>query len=377
MVELKWIAAPVRETLFSLEKLSQMSHSIIQQRYFQSLLIFFLMIIQTSVVSAERAKIGVVIPLTGGASSNGQSIANSIKLAQEHFDPKEEVKFIFEDDQMQPRLTVGAVKKLISENTVDGLIVFGSPTSLAVNTLADSSKVPMIGMSVVDRVVQGKHFVVKHWVTAEKETELIKNQIHRLGYKTVAIVSTTNDAMLKLRDLFIQNDLAKVEINEEFAPNDIDFKTTALKIKTMRPDAVYVLLWAPQPGIFAKQLRQIGYSGPIFGAHNLEDPHEISASAGALYGAWYVTGDDRAGNNYYNTYKSRYGTLPANGGINGYDTAKMMIEGVASGDLNRYLHSVRNFEGAYGRYNSTDNNDFDIPAAIKHITSQGFKFQKE
>lgn len=331
-------------------------------------------LLNSSASFAEKRKIGVVLPLTGPASSNGQSIANSIKLASEKFDPANNLQFVLEDDQMQPSKTVAAVNKLIHQTGVSGLIVFGSPTSLAVNDLAEKAKIPMIAMSVVERVVADKQFVVKHWVTAESENAILQKQVINSGYKTVALISTINDAMLRLRDLFVAKSASKIVSDEEVAPDLTDFKSLATKIISRKPAAVYVLLWAPQPGVFTKELRNLGYDGDIFGAHNIEDPHEVSASQGALTGAWYVTGDDRHGALYYQKYLERFGSLPSNGGINGYDCALLMIRGLESGDLNSYLHKVKNFQGAYGNYSATGFNDFSIPATIKKITSHGFEY---
>lgn len=322
----------------------------------------------------SKTKIGVVIPLTGGASSNGDAIRNSVILADEEFDTEDRVKFVFEDDQLKPSLTVSAVNKLINFDQVAGLIVFGSPTSLAINSIAERRRVPMIGLSIVDRVVRDKKYVVKHWVPLLNESNMVNAEVQRRGYKRVALVTTINDAMLALRDHFVQGKTAAVVLDEEFSPDDVDFRTVAARIRSVRPDAVYNLLWAPQPGVFSKTLREAGYQGEIFGAHNLEDPSEIEAARGTLDGVWYVTGDDRAAGKYYSTYRRRFGRLPANGGINGYDSAKLFIEALKSGDVNTYLHTVKSFEGAYGTYGATGKNDFDIRATVKVIdASSSFK----
>ena len=324
--------------------------------------------------NSEEFSIGVVIPLTGGNSSSGESIRNSILLADQLYDSENRVSFIFEDNQFMPGKTVSSVKKLISYDKVDGLIVYGSPTSLAVNQLAESAQVPMVGMSVVERLVEKKRFVMKHWVSAQAENKVLIEEVEKRGYKSVAVVSTTNDAMLRLRDLFKQSFSGTITLDEEFLPEDLDFRAISAKISNSSVDAVYILLWAPQPGVFAKQLRAAGYRGSLFGTHNLEDPDEVSASQGKLHGAWYVTGDDSAAERYYAQYEKQFGGTPANGGINSFDIAKMMIEGLGTGNLNLYLHELKNFRGAYGAYGATDNNDFAIPAAIKIITSSGFEF---
>lgn len=348
------------------------------QQIVSALIICLLIEVATAAADSQRptepVKIGVILPLSGGASSNGVAIKNSILMADKQFDRQDQVQFIFEDNHFQPRQTVTAFKKLTEIDKIRGLIVFGSPTSLSVNSLAETKKVPMIGLSIVDRVSRDKQYVMKHWVPSRIENSLLVSEVKKRGYDSVAIVSTTNDAMLSLRDHFLESRVSRVVLNQEFSPDQTDFRAIVAKIKHLNPDAVYVLLWAPQPGVFIKLLRESKYRGEIFGAHNLEDPDEVEAARGSMYGSWYVTGNDRDATEYYQSYQRQYGKIPAVGGINGYDTAKLFIEAARSGDINDSLHKVKNFTGAYGSYSATALNDFTISAAIKVIKRDGFHF---
>ena len=317
---------------------------------------------------AKTIKIGVVAPLSGTAATSGETVRNSILLAQEKFDPKKNVDFIFEDDQLQPKNTVTSVQKLISQDRVDGLIIFGSPTSLAVNSIAEQNKLPMVALSIVDKVVTGKTYVFKHWVPSRIENELVTAEVKRRGYKRIAIIASTNDAMLAMRDHFTDTKIADIVYSENFPRDEIDFRSAVAKIRQAKPDAVYNLLWSPQPSIFAKALREGGYAGPMFGAHNLEDPKQIESSAGSLNGVWFVTGDDDTAADYYHDYKQRFGVSPAAGGPNAFDVAKMYIEAAKSNDIASFVRNLSKFHGAYAEYGATGRNDFMIKAAIKSIS---------
>jgi branched-chain amino acid transport system substrate-binding protein len=238
--------------------------------------------------------------------------------------------------------------------------------------LAENQRRPMIALSIVDKVVEGKRFVMKHWVPARAENELVLEEAARRGYRRIAVVSTQNDAMLLLRNLVRDAAAFEIALDEEFARDTADFRATCAKIRAAKPDAVYVLLWAPQPGIFARQLRDAGYAGPMFGVHNLEDKAEIRTAHGALNGAWFVSGDDRGASEYLADYESRFREPPTAGGVNAFDSAKMFIEGAGADDLNSYLHGLRNFEGALGRYGATPFNDFQIGAMLKQVDGDGF-----
>ena len=320
-------------------------------------------------------KVGVIAPLTGTTASFGVTVQNSVLLAEQKYHSEGIVQFLFEDDQLQPKNTVAAANKLLTEDKVDALIVFGSPTALAVNSIAEQAEKPMIALSIVDKVVEGKKFVMKHWVPARVENALITKEVARLGYKKIAVVTTQNDAMLSLRDAFRDSHVVSLVLDEEFPRDITDFRTIASKIRSLEPDAVYSLLWAPQPGIFARQLREKGYTGPIFGAHNLEDGNERIVSQGALTGAWFVTGDDRGAREYFREYQIKFHSSPTAGGVNAFDVAKMFIDTAKAKDLNAALHELKDFQGANGTYSATPQNDFEISAILKRIGKDGFEAQ--
>ena len=300
---------------------------------------------------------------------------NSIILADETYDRNDCVQFLFEDDQLLAKNTLAAVNKFINVDKVDGVLVYGTPTSLAVTDLVESRHLPMIALSILGRVVQGRQYVVKHWCTAEQLTQAVLAEVKRRAYQKVAIVSTQNDAMLGLRDLYKAAGPTQIVLDEEFIRDTFDFRSIATRILGAKADAVYVLLFPPQTGVFVKQLRELGFSGEVFGVHNMEDPNEVAASHGAMVGAWLANGDETAGEGYSEAYVKRFGTRLALGGGSGYDTAKLFIEAAqqTNQDLNTYLHSVRQFHGAFGVYNASGRNDFDFPAVIKVIEKDSFR----
>jgi len=323
----------------------------------------------------KKIQVGAVLPLSAGPMSSGLSVQRSIQLAGEKYDRSGCVEFLFEDDQLEPRKTVAAVKKLIEVDRVSGLIVYGTPTSLAVADYVEQRKLPMIAFSILRRVVENRRYIVKHWCTAERLDQAIIAEVKRRSYPTVAVASTFNDAMLGLRDLFVQSGTAKIVADDEFNKEDFDFRTAALKIKQKNPAAVYVLIYPPQTSPFVRALRTVGYGGEMFGVHNIEDPAEVAAAAGAMEGMWLANGDDAAGEGYAALYFERFNGKPPLGGANGFDAAKLFIEAAASGrEINEYLHTVRNFSGAFGIYHASGSNDFTFPAAIKVV--QGGSFEK-
>lgn len=329
---------------------------------------------ETKTVCQKTLKIGVSLPLTVGAISSGEAVRNSIILADERYDAGNCVQFIFEDDQLLAKNTLTVVNKFIEVNHVDGVIVYGTPTSIAVGDVIEKNKIPMIALSILSKVVQGRTHIMKHWCTAERLNQAVTLEAKKRGYRNIAIVSTQNDAMLGLRDLFVKDKVANISLDDEYVRDNNDLRSSIAKITASRADAVYVLLYPPQTGVFMKQLRQQGFTGDAFGVHNIEDPHEVESSGEAMLGMWLANGDESAGEDYRSAYKKRFNAETALGGASGYDSAKIFIEASQqNGDVNAYLHNLKNFHGAFGTYNATANSDFDFGAVIKIVEQDGFR----
>lgn len=316
---------------------------------------------------ADVPAIGVTAPLSGTGSAWGEGVRTGLAVAESGCNASGTVKFVLEDDQLQPKNTVAAVNKFIAQG-VRGLIVFGSPTSLSVNDIAERHKLPMVGMTIVPRAVEGKRYVMRHWVSAAAENDRVVAEVKSRGYKRIAVVATINDATLELKRLFGASMPSNVVLAEEIERENVDFGALLTKIKQSSPDAIYNLLFTPQPGLFARKVREAGFKGAMFGVHNLDDPAEIAQAQGALEGVWLVTGDDSRGREFNSIYEQRFGKKPPLGAANTHDIACMFVDAVKSGrDVNDFLHAIRGFKGALGEYSALPSNDFSLPVMLKEI----------
>jgi branched-chain amino acid transport system substrate-binding protein len=319
-------------------------------------------------------KVGVTTALSGSLASIGTSVKNGVRMADREWDKNSCVKFIFEDDSFTPRNAVSAARKLLDIDHVQGLIVFGAGGALAVAPLAEAVHVPMIAIAIDRSIVTGRQYVMKHWPTTEVETAELVGEVKRRGYKSVAVIATTQDAMLGLRQVFVDKVSVPILIDESFLPVESDFRAIVPRIKAQNVEAVYLVLLPPQLALFAKQLRAIGYTGELFGAHQLENLDEVRAAEGALNGAWFVSGGDAAADpTFARRYRAIFKEDLHHGAYNGYDVAKMFILGQAEKDLNLYLHNLRDFSGVMGTYSTTAENDFTLPVSLKVVTARGFE----
>jgi branched-chain amino acid transport system substrate-binding protein len=323
--------------------------------------------------SGKHLKIGVTVPLSGNVAKYGVSIKNGILLAQQTYDKHKVVEFFFEDDGFLPKNTVTAVKKFIGQEKVDGLLIFGSGPSLAAAPIAEQNKIPMVAFATAPEIVKDRKYVMRHFASVIKETSVLVEEVRRKKYNSVAVVATAQDAMLSLRDEFLKRISVEIVSNDEVLPGDTELRSLAVRIASVRPQAVYLLLMPGQVGIFSRQLRENGYKGDLFGAHQLEDPREVAASQGALVGAWFVSVNAVRDPTFESRYENSFGLKPGNVACNSYDTAKIIIESATSTSLISYLRTLKNFKGAMGTYGALPDGSFDVPVLLKRVTASGFE----
>jgi branched-chain amino acid transport system substrate-binding protein len=221
------------------------------------------------------------------------------------------VQFIFEDDAFQPKQTLGNVNKFISQHQVQGMIVFGSSTSLAVANLAEQAHIPLIALATSDKVQQGRQYIMRLMLSVETEVSLMAAEIKRQAFRDIAIVATTQDGMLALRDGLIQRGAAPVLLAEDVAPDERCFRPVIAKLMLKQPQAVYMALLSPQGGLFATQLREAGYRGRLLAGSSMENPSQLAFGGSSLEGTLFTSVDDRAAARLFAQYTKRHAKSPS------------------------------------------------------------------
>ena len=317
-------------------------------------------------------KIGVVVATTGNLASIGVGIRNAIILADRENDLDDRVNFIFEDDGFESKRAVSSVMKLIESDKVHGLIVFGSGGALAVKEIAERNKIPMIALGNSKKILEGKKYVMMHFLNTDTENEAVIKHLAQLPYRQIAVITSSHDAMLDLSKAFCRALPDRVAISLDVSPSINDFRAEITRIKASGADAVYNILLPGAASLFAKQLREMGYRGELFSAHGVDDWNEVKTSQGALLGTWFVTGNVIRDETFVSRYQAMFNDTPKVATPNGYDAAKLFISASSTADMNSYLHQVRDFQGIMGTYGLHPSGYFELPAAIRRITPNGF-----
>ncbi len=344
--------------------------------------LFFTIIWSTpSKAQDTTVQVGIILPLSGAGASVGDAIRNGMTIGLEQLDAgvRKRIEVFYEDDALLPKNTVVAFQKLVATNKVDLVICAGSAAGKAIAPLAEQLRIPLIAIASDHEIVRDRTHVVNFWVTPEEEVRVLVPEMVRRNYKKVAIISATHDGPISIMKNFDQMNQGKFEVvlAEDYPQEARDFRAFIAKLRTKEQvDAILILLYAGQNGLFAKQLRQQKLDIPLIGVEFFEDADEVKSSEGALVGHWFVNYDE-PNDEFMKKFKERFPNSSTMAAGNGHDVILLIGAAVAKDSkreaLNTFLHTVSNFSGALGTFSASGDNRFTLPAAVKIVTDDGFK----
>jgi ABC-type branched-subunit amino acid transport system substrate-binding protein len=322
--------------------------------------------------SRKRLRVGVIAGLTGLAAPAGISVKRGVEMADAAIDTDDHVEFIFEDDGFQAKNAVSAAQKLISEGGIDALITFSGSTSLAVSTVAEARRVPMIAITPLTSVSSAKSYVSTVYVPHQTSIEILKDAIKaQVDGGRVVMLTSTQDALLQIRQQLRVALGTQLVYDEELQPGDVDLLSTVTRMLASKPDVVVNLTLPPQTALVAKILRDRRYRGGLFGAPPMYNMSEIKAANGALAGAQLVGPQIDHSTPFLRDYEARFGEECLPEGIFGYDAATWVIAAGQSGQGLEMLRHSTSQRGLAGMYPKNGDNQYQVPGELKVITSAG------
>lgn len=297
-------------------------------------------------------KIGAIGPLTGKASTYGQSVKNGAELLQEEINKSggingKEIRFIFEDDQADPTPSIQAFNKLVDNDKVVailGPVTSGATTAVAPN--ATSKKIPLITPTATEPNItnKGGEYVFRGCFIDSFQGEILaKYAKESLNKKTAAVLyNAGSDYSKGIAETFKEDFEAKGgQVTEYLSYNDgdTDFNAQLTKIKSTNPDVLVLPDYYNVVGLIAKQARATGITSQFLGGDGWESEELYSiggeAVNGALYINHYYSGDtDENVKKFVDAYKAKFNKDPDAFAALGYDTAKVLVKAIEkSGDL--------------------------------------------
>ncbi len=339
-------------------------------------------------------KIGAILPLTGDAAMYGQLAKDGMELAKEELNAKggingEKVEIIYEDGQCSPEKSVAALHRLVSIYNLPVIIgELCSSATLAMAPIANKNKVILFspGSSSPD-ITNAGEFIFRNWPSDTFEGEsMAEFAFTVLGIKRISIYFINNEYGLGLKKVFenrfeaLGGTILSINSYEQGAT---DFRTTLLKIKNAKPQAVYLPGHTKELGQILKQAKELELDTQFLSVVGFESPQTIEIAGEAAEGVIYTTPefDPKSENGivrrFVQKYTSKYNKEPENFAAHAYDALKILSVaidkgGYSSEGIKEALYNIKNYPGVSGTTTFDKNGDVEKPATMKILKNGRF-----
>jgi branched-chain amino acid transport system substrate-binding protein len=297
----------------------------------------------------ETIRIGVVVSVTGSASSLGEPERNTVQLFEEEFSEVggAEIEWIVEDDASDPTQAVTAVKQMIDRENVHAVVCCTvSPNSLAIIETVQGDEVPNISLAAAAQIVEPAS--EREWVFKTPQNDALMIDVltdHMLeqGIENVAFLGFDDaygEGGLAAFEQVIAEKPIEMTGRETFSREDTDVTAQLTQLSRDNPDAY--LIWAIPPGadVAQKNLVDLGLDGVVYQSHGVANATFLELGGNAIEGTYLPAGklltvddlpDDDAQKEvllaYRDSYEEEHGEGSANTfGGHAYD-AMLVLEG--------------------------------------------------
>jgi branched-chain amino acid transport system substrate-binding protein len=306
----------------------------------------FLVGVAAVALIAGEIKVGILQPLTGPISSFGQKTLDGIKLVHQKFNKLpngDTIKLVVVDGQFDKVQTVNGYKRLVNgEKVVAVEGPLASSMALAIKRFAESSHTPTVTQIATNpRVTQNSKYITRACFTDDFQGKVAAKYALKHNLKRAVVVfDMKQDYSVGLAKAFRKaytagggKILKMIFINS----GDRDFNAQVSLIKRLNPDFIYTPIYAPEEGLFLRQLREQGVTAPVMGGDGIADPALLTKLAGkAANGVMFTDHFDPAqpptnvSKEFVKEFKATYHRPPSAFAATGADGYLLIYNGIKS-----------------------------------------------
>jgi branched-chain amino acid transport system substrate-binding protein len=278
--------------------------------------------------------------LTGNTARYGKWIRNALELAREEHnaDPirKYEISFVIEDDAGEAGKAVTATQKLITADRVPA--IFGTWSSagvLAMAPIIESHKVVLMADAISPRVRTAGDWVFRCVPDASLSLSTLEQPIKGSAFQRLAIVYLNNDFGKDLSDFMtriIGQGPPAIVLNEGYTSGTTDFRTLIEKIRSTRPDALFIAGYVEQ-GTLIRQSKEQGLKVQIFASPSFENEDILlqagNTADGIIFPSYFDTNSEvNIMREFLTKYRGRYDESAEGFGASSYAGIKILFEAI-------------------------------------------------
>jgi branched-chain amino acid transport system substrate-binding protein len=350
-------------------------------------------------------KVAILAPLSGPVPTFGVSTRDGALLAIEEWNAKggvlkKKVEAIVEDSQCTPDPAVNAANKVIDQDKVKFIIgEVCSKASIPVSEIANAKKVIEVSPTstnpavTVDASGQTKPYIFRAcFIDPFQGTVGAKFAFENLkARKAFIMLDQANDYVKGLAEFFEQAFIkmgGEIVGKESYTATDTDFSAILAKIRTARPDVVYLPDYYNIVNLVMKQAKEKGIQVPFMGGDGWDSSDlDLKAAAGGYFTNHYSPFDPRPEvQNFVKAYGAKFKDDSGNAKVPdalatlAYDATNLLLQAIqdtGSEDTTKVKDSLSKikFNGVSGLITFDSHNDPVKSATILAVKPDGVKFE--
>lgn len=302
---------------------------------------------QPEQVAEEKIKIGVAIGATGYAANWGEGELRAIQIALDEYQSKigAPVELIVEDTNSDDVGTVNAITKLVNVDKVQAIIgpTWGDSFQGGLPIAENAHVVLLTPSSAIETITDKPQYsyLFSTWWPQDPEVEVLLADMKKSNFKRLAVLSDQDAFNTQIADrLAAAANAASAgyvvdRTSVPIATND--FRTYIAKIKSHKPDAVFVqFLDGSLMGILAKQMKEQGLTVQIYGTPDAENADNLAKFPGYYDGMKYAFpsyANDPSYRELLQKLKDKFGAeaVQSPSFVNAYNASIMLFEVLKAG----------------------------------------------
>lgn len=239
-------------------------------------LLFVIGLSPVTVYAQNVLKLGIPLPLTGTNAKFGEIEMKSYEIAKDEINAKGGIKgkkvvLEFEDSQGKPEVARSIVERLIDVKKQP--VVFGeysSSCSKAIAAVAEERKTPyLVVTGATDDITQQRYKYVFRMnpTNAYYATGLMSFLNTVVKPKTIAILYESSDFGTSGAEDMVNQARKygmKVLLKEQYEKGAVDFRPILSKVKSERPDVIYMVSYVMDAALLMRQIRELRIDAKLY-----------------------------------------------------------------------------------------------------------------
>lgn len=326
-------------------------------------------------------KIGMFGALTGPNANLGIYIQNGVKLAIDQYNAKNsdcKVTLANFDSQGDPTQAPGLAKKAIDDKTIVGIVgpAF-SGESKAADPLFNEAGLVAITPSATNPALADNGWKTFFRALGNDATQgpaaakYIKETIK--STKTF-VIDDASEYGKGLADI-VRKDLgAQVVGTDGVQQKQTDFGPSVTKVKASGADALFFGGYSPEAAPLIKQLRDAGWKGTFVVADGVKDQSYLDNAKSSAEGTVITCpcAPPDAAPEFAAAYKKAYNADPNTYSGEGFDSAQILLDGIAAG---KNRANMVDFVKAYDKKGVTKQLKFDAKGESAAVLVYAYKVE--